>query len=127
MKKSRFSSRHFELCRNLDLKNLAKARMRTGMNEKIPAEVFPPGDFLRDELEARGWSQSEFAEIIGRPIKTVNEIIAGKRRITPTTAKELEAALDISARSWMNHETIYQLHNVQPAPDRIRKEAKIRS
>jgi HTH-type transcriptional regulator/antitoxin HigA len=101
--------------------------MDTAMNEKNPAEVFPPGDFLRDELEAHGWSQSEFAEIIGRPIKTVNEIIAGKRRITPTTAKELEAALDISARSWMNHETIYQLHNVQPAPDRIRKEAKIRS
>ena len=101
--------------------------MGDAMNERIPAEVFPPGDFLREELEARGWSQSEFAEIIGRPIKTVNEIIAGKRRITPTTAKELEAALGISARSWMNHETIYQLHNAQPAPERIHQEAKIRS
>ena len=97
------------------------------MNERTPAEVFPPGDFLREELEAHGWSQSEFADIIGRPIKTVNEIIAGKRRITPSTAKELEAALGISARSWMNHETIYQLHNAQPAPERIRQEAKIRS
>lgn len=97
------------------------------MNERTPAEVFPPGDFLREEIEARGWSQSEFAEIIGRPIKTVNEIIAGKRRITPVTAKELEAALGISARSWMNHETIYQLHNAHPPSERIRKEATIRS
>ena len=34
---------------------------------RTPAEVFPPGEFLADELEARGWTQTEFAEIIGRP------------------------------------------------------------
>ena len=50
------------------------------------AEVFPPGEFLRDELEARNWSQTEFAEIIGRPVRLINEIIAGKRAITPETA-----------------------------------------
>ena len=97
------------------------------MSPKIPAEVFSPGEILKDELDARGWSQSEFAEIIGRPIKTVNEIIAGKKRITPTTALELEAALGISARAWMNHDAIYQLHNEQPPPERIKKEAKLRS
>ena len=35
------------------------------MSDRIPAEVFPPGEFLNDELEARGWTQTEFAEIIG--------------------------------------------------------------
>ena len=30
------------------------------------AEIFSPGEFLREELEARGWSQTELAEIIGR-------------------------------------------------------------
>ncbi len=25
-----------------------------------PAEVFSPGEFLRDELEARGWTQGDF-------------------------------------------------------------------
>ena len=33
------------------------------------AEVFSPGEHLREELEARGWTQEEFAEIIGRSCK----------------------------------------------------------
>ena len=41
------------------------------------AETFPPGEFLREELEARGWSQTELAEIIGRPVRLINELIAG--------------------------------------------------
>ncbi len=43
------------------------------------AEIFPPGEFLREELEARGWSQTELAEIIGRPVRLINELIAGKK------------------------------------------------
>ncbi len=76
---------------------------------RIPAEAFPPGEFLRDVLEQRGWTQGEFAEIIGRPPQLVNEIIAGKRGITPETAKEFAAALDTSPEYWMNLETAYQL------------------
>ena len=83
-----------------------------------PAEVFPPGDFLREELEARGWSQVEFAEILGRPLKLVNEIIVGKKRITPETAKELGAALGTSAELWLNLEVAYRLrHSEPPAMD----------
>ena len=57
------------------------------MTTQRPAEVFPPGEFLRDELEERGWSQSDLAEIIGRSTSVVNGIILGKRAITPETAK----------------------------------------
>ncbi|NUB18760.1 HigA family addiction module antidote protein [Azospirillum formosense] len=96
------------------------------MSEWRPAEVFPPGEFLRDELEARGWTQLEFAEIIGRPPRLVNEIIAGKRGITPDTAKELAAALGTSAQFWMNLETTYQLWKAAPAPERIAREARLR-
>ena len=78
-------------------------------NDRVPAEVFPPGEFLRDELEMRGWSQTEFAEILGRGPKVVNEIILAKRAITPATALELSAALGTSARFWLNLESAYQL------------------
>ena len=27
------------------------------MPNRVPAEVFPPGEFIREELEARGWTQ----------------------------------------------------------------------
>lgn len=83
------------------------------MDDRVVAEVFPPGEFLRDELEARGWTQTEFAEIIGRPTRLVNEIIAAKRGITPDTAKEIAAALGTSAQFWMNLETTYQLPNAE--------------
>jgi HTH-type transcriptional regulator/antitoxin HigA len=79
------------------------------MKRFVPAETFPPGEFLRDELDARGWTQVEFAEMIGRPPRAVNEIIAGKRSITPETAHEFADAFGTSAQLWMNLETAWQL------------------
>lgn len=96
------------------------------MNKFTPAEVFSPGDFLRDELDARGWTQAEFAEIIGSSTRLVNEIIAGKRSVTPETAVNLAAALGTSAQVWMNLESAYQLSKVAPRAERISREANLR-
>ncbi len=97
------------------------------MTDFAMAEAFPPGEILRDELETRGWTQTEFAEIIGRPVRLVNEIIAGKRAVTPETAKELSAALGTSALFWLNLEAAYRLHNHQdPVPTRISRQAHLR-
>jgi HTH-type transcriptional regulator/antitoxin HigA len=69
----------------------------------IPAEVFPPGEFIRDELEARGWTQGDLAQIMGRPLQFVNELVAGKKQITPETALGLAKAFgDDDALYWMN-------------------------
>jgi HTH-type transcriptional regulator / antitoxin HigA len=73
------------------------------------AEAFPPGEFLREELEARGWTQADLAEILDRPPRLVNEIIAAKRSITPETARGLGAAFGTSPELWMNLESAYQL------------------
>jgi HTH-type transcriptional regulator / antitoxin HigA len=98
------------------------------MEERIPAEVFPPGEFLADELEARGWTQSEFAGIIRRPAKLVNEIIAGRKAITPETAREFAAALGTSPQFWLNLENAYQLWKTAPLASAraIAQEAKLR-
>lgn len=98
------------------------------MTERIPAEVFPPGEFLADELGARGWTQIEFAEIIQRPTQLVNEIIAGKKSITPETAREFSAALGTSPQYWLNLETAYQLWRTAPPSnaDIIARTAKLR-
>ena len=89
------------------------------------AEVCPPGEFLKDELEARSWSQTEFAEIIGRPVRLINEIIAGKRAITPETAIQLSASLGTSAELWMNLETQFQLSKASAPATLIEKKAKL--
>jgi HTH-type transcriptional regulator / antitoxin HigA len=96
------------------------------MSERIQAEAFPPGEYLKDELEERGWTQEEFASIIGRPAAVVNQIISGKRGISPETAREIGAALGTSAIYWMNLEAAYRLWHAGPAPKRINQVARIR-
>ena len=83
------------------------------------AEIFPPGEFLKEELEARAWSQIELADIMGRPVKLVNEIILGKRAITPETAMQLGDALGTGPEFWMNLESQYQLSKVAPQEGRV--------
>jgi HTH-type transcriptional regulator / antitoxin HigA len=92
------------------------------MMDRTPVETFPPGDFLKEELEARGWTQTDLAEILGRPIQVINEIIVGKKAITPETAKGLAGAFGTSAQYWLNLETAYQLGRVKnPDPDVVRR------
>jgi HTH-type transcriptional regulator / antitoxin HigA len=74
-----------------------------------PFRPVSPGEILRDELEARGWSQKELAEKISRPYQAVNEIIRGRKQITAATALSLSSALGTSAEFWMNLESNYRL------------------
>ncbi|MCC7464481.1 MAG: HigA family addiction module antidote protein [Gammaproteobacteria bacterium] len=87
------------------------------MAAQKPAQVFPPGEILKDELEERGWSQAEFAEILGRPAGLVTDIITGRRGITPETAALFGEAFDVPAEFWMNLEAMYQLSRVPQSDD----------
>lgn len=89
------------------------------------AEVFAPGEFLREEIEARGWSQTELAEVMGRPVRLINEIIAGKKSITPETAIQLGQSLGTSAELWMNLESQYQLSKVREVDGLIARRARL--
>lgn len=80
------------------------------------AEVFPAGEHLADELEARGWTQVEFAEILGRPTQFVSEIIQGKKEITRESAAQIGAALGTSAEFWLNLQNSYFLWKQRQDP-----------
>ncbi len=95
------------------------------MNARIPAEVFPPGEFLREELEAREWSQQELADILDRPPRLISEVIAGKRAITPETAKGLADAFGMSPDYWMNLESQYQLSKVKLPNENVARKARL--
>jgi len=78
--------------------------------DTYPDVAIPPGEYLAEEIEARGISQTELARRMGRPLNAVNEIIKGKKSITADTALQLEEVmLEIPARFWLNLETDYQL------------------
>ena len=70
----------------------------------------PPGEIIREELEARGWSQEKLAAEMGRPYQALNAIINGHKKITADTAIDLGDAFGTSAVYWMNLEAAYQLY-----------------
>lgn len=95
------------------------------MTDKKVVEVFPPGEFIKEELQARNWSQVELAEIIGRNPNMVNELVMGKRSVTPGTAKALGDAFGTSAQYWMNLESSYQLWHIKDIDNTIARRAKL--
>lgn len=97
------------------------------MAERQLAEVFPPGDILKEELEARGWTQTDLAEIIGKSARLVNEVIAGKRAVTPDTARGLADAFGTSAQFWMNLESAYQLSKLKTDASPVARRARLYS
>lgn len=76
---------------------------------KRPYRPITPGEILQEELDARGWTQSDFAEITDRPLQAINEIISGKKAITPETAILFSEALGTSPEFWLNLESAYRL------------------
>lgn len=63
-----------------------------------PDYASPPGKTLAETLDAMGLTQSELARRMGRPIKTINEIILAKSAITADTALEFERVLGVPAQ-----------------------------
>ena len=72
-----------------------------------------PGDILKEELEARKISQRSFAKQVGMSYSVLNELLNGKRPLTPSTALLFEAALGISADMLMNIQTRYNMQTAR--------------
>ena len=77
-------------------------------NQYTPDYVSPPGETLYELLDERDMTQAELAERMGRPKKTISEIINAKAAITPETALQLERVLGVSASFWNNRERHYR-------------------
>src|SRR3990172_7835061 len=89
------------------------------------AEAFPPGDFIKEELEARNWTQSELADIIGRHPQLITELITAKRAITPEIAKSLGDAFGTSAQYWMNLDSSYRLWRAKDTDSAISRRSRL--
>ena len=69
-----------------------------------------PGEILGEEfLKPMEISQSQLARNIDVPHRRINEIVLGKRAITPDTAMRLSTYFGTSAEFWMNLQTSYDL------------------
>jgi HTH-type transcriptional regulator/antitoxin HigA len=98
------------------------------MAARTPAEVFAPGEFIREELEARGWTQGDLAQIMDRPLRLVNELVAGKKQITPETARGLATAFgDNDPLYWMNLDSAFRLSRTVPGDEAVARRSKLYS
>lgn len=76
-------------------------------NNIISPEPTHPGEFLREEIEYRGITQTKLAKDIGVKVSLLNELINGKRDFTIEYAMMIEAALGIDADFWINQQANY--------------------
>lgn len=90
-------------------------------------EVPHPGEFIRDELEARGWAQRDLAYILGVKEQAINPIMSGKRGISPDMAQSLSKAFGISAEYFLNLQKAYELSTAREADPAIERRAKLQS
>lgn len=91
-------------------------------NDKRPTS---PGEYLRDQLQARGWTQADLARIVGRPLPTINGIVQGKHAIMPEMAIALGLVFGDGPEMWMQRESAYRLSLAKgDEGDSIRKRAR---
>jgi antitoxin HigA-1 len=64
---------------------------------------------LKEFLEPMGLTQVKLAQAINIPQNRVNELVRGKRGISPETALLLAEYFENSAEFWMNLQTAYDL------------------
>ena len=83
--------------------------MRTDTSRVYSDMPIPPGEVLEEEIEARGMTQKELAARLDKPAQAINEIIKGKKAITPDTAIGLGKVLGISPHFWNTLEADYRM------------------
>ena len=90
-------------------------------------EVPHPGEFIRDELDARGWAQRDLAFVIGLKEQAISPIISGRRGISADMARSLSKAFGISPEYFLNLQKAYDLSIAREADPAIERRARLQS
>ena len=92
----------------------------------IPTHRIPthPGEILREEfLKPLGLTQVALAAHLEIPLQRINELVLGKRGVTPQTAWLLAQAFDTTPELWLNLQACHDLARNRPtrAVQRLKK------
>ena len=89
---------------------------------RVPTSRTPthPGEMLLEEfLNPMGLTQRELADNIRVPYQRVNDLVNGRRGITPSTALRLAKFFNMSADFWMNVQLRWDLYFAQQDEDKV--------
>ena len=84
------------------------------MIPKNRISTHPGTILLKEYLKPMGLTQKKLADHLDIPIQRVNEIVRGKRGISPDTAWLLSEALNTSPEFWLNLQAMYDLSSSRP-------------
>ena len=86
-----------------------------------------PGEILLEEfLKPLILSQYRLAHDINVPARRINEIVLGKRSITPDTALRLSRYFSLSDRFWINLQARYDIEiEKDKLADRLEREVRV--
>jgi len=97
--------------------------MAIARTQPLAGPVPHPGDFLKDELEARALSAHALSLALRLPASRISQIIRGQRGITPETALRLARYFGGSASIWLRLQASYDLARAEAElADRIAAE-----
>lgn len=89
---------------------------------RVPTNRIPthPGEMLLEEfLNPMGITQRDLADNIHVPYQRINEIVNGRRGITPSTALRLAKFFDMSADFWMSLQLRWDLYFAQQDENKV--------
>ena len=68
-----------------------------------------PADFIKEQLDARDWTQEDFADVLGYSIQTIHKLLKKNTPITIDVANALAKAFNQTPQYWLNLDNIYRL------------------
>ena len=89
-----------------------------------PLAPIPPGEVLAEEfMRPLGVSQNALARQLGVPPGRVNDVVHGRRAITPDTAVRLAVYFGTSVEFWINlqahHDARLARRDLRPAIEKV--------
>ena len=70
-----------------------------------------PGMMIKPELDERGISQKQFAEMLGTQPSHLSEVLNGKRALTTELAMKIESTIGLPAKILLSAQTQYELES----------------
>lgn len=105
---------------------MERASKETDMQEENT--ILSPGEFIKVELAKREWTQADLAEILDRPLPTINRILNGKHAILPDMAIALGRAFGDGPEIWAQREAAYRLSLAErPTDDLVARRARAKA
>jgi len=98
----------------------SKSQITTDVGRRLPRNRPPthPGEMLFEEfVKPLGLTQTELARCLGVSYPRLNEVIKGRRSVTPNTALRLSRVLGMSADFWLGLQQDWDLWHAMHSPD----------